>query len=91
MTFSNGSNPGTMIEAKLPRRDWILLPMIALLTVCLIAVPTELIARRLFTESRPFVPSCMGPALFPTRYAETRNSKVTGLNINSIAADIVQG
>jgi hypothetical protein len=35
-------------EEKLPRRDWILLPLIPLLTICLIFVFTEWIARRMF-------------------------------------------
>ncbi|MGC9293566.1 MAG: hypothetical protein ACP5EP_12755, partial [Acidobacteriaceae bacterium] len=51
MTQSNASNPETVKEAKLPRRDWILLPMLSLLTICLIVVSTELIARRMFHES----------------------------------------
>jgi hypothetical protein len=46
-------------EAKLPRRDWILLPMISLLTIALLAGSTELIARRLFSESKTGMAKCM--------------------------------
>jgi|HubBroStandDraft_1064217.scaffolds.fasta_scaffold03938_3 hypothetical protein len=35
-------------EAKLPWHDWILLPMLGLLTICLIAVAVELIATRMY-------------------------------------------
>ena len=47
---SKASDPGDLKEAKLPRRDWILLPLLSLLTIGIIAVSTELIARRMFTE-----------------------------------------
>jgi hypothetical protein len=49
-------------KTKLPRRDWILLPSISLLTVCVLSGSIELIARRMFTESRPFIAACMEPA-----------------------------
>jgi hypothetical protein len=49
MTQSNPNGTGTnMKEAKLPRRDWFLLPLISLLTICFILVSTESIARRTF-------------------------------------------
>lgn len=35
-------------EVNLPRRDWILLPALSLLTICIIAVSTEAIALRVF-------------------------------------------
>jgi hypothetical protein len=35
-------------EVKLPRRDWILLPVLSLLTICIVAVSTEVIALRVF-------------------------------------------
>jgi hypothetical protein len=35
-------------EANLPRRDWILLPALSLLTICIVGGSTELIARRIF-------------------------------------------
>ena len=48
-----------MREAKLPRRDWILLPLLGLLTICLIAGSTESIARRMFRESLSSINSCL--------------------------------
>jgi len=48
-------------KSKLPRRDWILLPLLSLLTIFCILLGVELSARELFTESRPFLVSCMGP------------------------------
>jgi hypothetical protein len=45
-------------EPKLPRRDWILLPLIALLTILLIMAPTEWIARRAFTGSSDELERC---------------------------------
>lgn len=48
MTQSAPDTPKNPTEPKLPRRDWILLPMIYLMTICGVAGSTELIARRLF-------------------------------------------
>lgn len=46
-------------EERLPRRDWILLPLVGLLTICTIAVLTESIARRVFPESTSTMQSCL--------------------------------
>jgi hypothetical protein len=47
-------------EAKLPRRDWILLPLISVLTISLILVSTESLSRRMFNVSKTSVASgCM--------------------------------
>ena len=43
---------GNQIETRLPRRDWILLPVLGLLTICLLAASSELIARRVFETGR---------------------------------------
>lgn len=40
--------PGVPTDARLPQRDWILLPALSLLTVCIIGASTELIAFRIF-------------------------------------------
>jgi hypothetical protein len=48
-----------LVEAKLPRRDWILLPMLSLLTVCLLAGLTEFTARRIFTSVDTLGEQCM--------------------------------
>ena len=39
-------------ERKLPLRDWLLLPILSLLTICFLAAVTESIARRMFSESK---------------------------------------
>jgi len=46
-------------EPKLPRRDWILLPILGVFTVLFLAAATELLARRLFSESATGVARCM--------------------------------
>lgn len=42
----------------MPRRDWIVLPMLSLLTICLIVGGTELIARRVFSYSDTGLKDC---------------------------------
>ena len=59
MTQSSASDPVNVKEGKLPRRDWILLPMLSLLTMALMAVSTESIARRLFSASKTSLNSCL--------------------------------
>jgi hypothetical protein len=44
---------------KLPRRDWLLLPLLSLSTVVLLAGSVELIARRVFPQSRSMAEDCM--------------------------------
>jgi hypothetical protein len=44
---------------KLARRDWVLLPLLALLTVSVMAISAELIARRFFSESTTSLDSCL--------------------------------
>jgi hypothetical protein len=58
MTESNVIPPRNSEEEKLPRRDWVLLPALSLLTVFLIVGCTELIARRIFTYSDTGVKDC---------------------------------
>ena len=43
----------------LPRRDWILLPLISLLTIGILACSAELIARRVFSGSTTLMKNCM--------------------------------
>lgn len=45
--------------AKVARRDWVLLPLLALVTVSLIAISAELFARRFFSESSTSLDSCL--------------------------------
>jgi hypothetical protein len=56
MTHSETGTPEDLSEAKLPRRDWILLPLLSLMTIVLLIGSTELIARWKFsgTKTNPF-------------------------------------
>lgn len=47
-----------MTEASLPKRDWILLPLVGLLTICLVTISGELIARQVFSPQRSSLYSC---------------------------------
>ena len=59
MTQSNASDTSNLKEAKLPRRDWILLPALSLLTICILVVSTDFIVLRMFPESETSVVSCL--------------------------------
>jgi hypothetical protein len=59
MTPSKHAYTAKSPVAKLARRDWILLPLLAFLTVSIIAVSAELIARRFFSESTSSLDSCL--------------------------------
>jgi hypothetical protein len=59
MSQSTACEDGTAAETKLPGLDWLLLPLLGLLTVCLIAGSTELIARRMFSESLSSLNNCL--------------------------------
>jgi hypothetical protein len=48
-----------VLERKLPLRDWITLLILALLTICVVAVSTESIARRMFPEPKSPLRSCL--------------------------------
>jgi hypothetical protein len=58
MIPANASGPEDFKEAKLPRRDWILLPLLSLLTICFIAGSTELSARWMFRSSKTSYLNC---------------------------------
>ena len=51
MNESDMQNKGDLAELKLPRRDWILLPLICLLTICLIAGSAEIIGTWMFPRA----------------------------------------
>jgi hypothetical protein len=59
MTQPGAGDPGNLPEAKLPPRDWILLPILSVLTIVLMAVTTESIARRAFSESKTSLKDCL--------------------------------
>jgi hypothetical protein len=48
-------------ESKLPRRDWILLPLVAVVTICLIGFSAEIIGRQLLLESKTSLNQCLLP------------------------------
>jgi hypothetical protein len=52
-------DPGSLKEAKLPRLDWVLLPVLSLLTIVLLASSTELMARRMFPELDTGMGACV--------------------------------
>src|ERR1700722_1008009 len=56
---SSANDPRSLREEKLPRRDWIVLPMLSLLTAALMAVSTESITRRTFSPSETSLNSCL--------------------------------
>jgi hypothetical protein len=59
MSGSNTSDKGNMQEAKLPRRDWIRLPLLGLLTVVLLILAGEIIARLEFRDSAKGLAPCL--------------------------------
>jgi hypothetical protein len=62
MTQSNPGDPGNVEEAKLPRRDWILLPALSLLTMVFLAVSAVLLASWLFPSSEAGLKTCFAKA-----------------------------
>jgi len=46
-------------EEKIPCRDWIVLPALGLLTICLLAISTELFARWMLPVSKSLAEDCM--------------------------------
>ena len=57
MIQSSTNQPGDDKEG-LPRRDWIVLPLLSLLTIVVVASGTEMFARRSFTEFRSGMGKC---------------------------------
>ena len=58
MTQSDGNNP-EMKQAKLPRRDWILLPALSLLTIALIIAGADLMNQRTFARLYGVAEDCI--------------------------------
>jgi hypothetical protein len=59
MTQSDRNDPGATTEARLPRRDWIILPALGFLTICLILVCTELTGLWMFPRNKTPVQDCL--------------------------------
>ena len=58
MTQSNFSDPVSMKEAKLARRDWLLMPLLSLATMCVLACSVEFLAEQVFPHSSGFFKNC---------------------------------
>jgi hypothetical protein len=54
----SGSEPGAKMEPKSRRRDWVLLPAISLLTICLMAASAELLSRWFYPVMQVGFQSC---------------------------------
>jgi hypothetical protein len=59
MSQSTTSGSGKTEDARLPRRDWIVLPLLSLLTIGVLLASTELIAQRMFPRSKTVGEDCM--------------------------------
>ena len=51
MTLSAAIENESPKDAKLPRQDWILLPLLSLLTICLMVTSSQWMARRISPQS----------------------------------------
>ncbi len=60
MTGPDAASLEKLQGEKLPRRDWILLPLLSLVTICGLAISCESIANRMSQVSRPFTGNCLG-------------------------------
>jgi GDSL-like lipase/acylhydrolase family protein len=59
MTQPSANDSGKLSEAKLSRRDWILLPLLSLLTICLLSSSTVLTARRYMPMPKQLGDDCL--------------------------------
>jgi hypothetical protein len=59
MTIVNASDTENLTKVKLPRRDWLLLPLLSLLTIGFLAISTQFLARRLLRESSSTTAKCL--------------------------------
>jgi hypothetical protein len=59
MNESNGAKHEVWNEVRLPRRDWLLLPLIGVSTIILLSVCTELAARHMFSERLSLMSHCL--------------------------------
>jgi GDSL-like lipase/acylhydrolase family protein len=59
MTASGRNESERQYTGELPRHDWILLPLLSLLTVSILAGSVEIIARHMFPQSKTLAEDCM--------------------------------
>jgi hypothetical protein len=58
MTPTDRTEPGAVKAPNLRRRDWVLLPAVSLLTICLLAVSAELLSRWLYPSTHVDFQNC---------------------------------
>jgi hypothetical protein len=58
MTQTDQTQPGAVKEPSLRRRDWVVLPALSLLTVCVMVVSAELLSRWLYPVTQVDFKSC---------------------------------
>ena len=58
MTQTDRTEPGAVKEPNSRRRDWVLLPAVSLLTICLLAVSAELLSRWLYPVTQVGFQNC---------------------------------
>src|SRR5258708_4677541 len=92
MISPNPIDVANMKEERIARRDWILLPLLSLLTISIVAGSTELIARRMFSDSKSLLANCMvlddpntGPRAIPNSvcWEKAPESPLTEYRFNS--------
>jgi hypothetical protein len=59
MTHTTEIGATSLVEEKLARRDWILLPMLSLMTILILVVSAELAARYFYQESESHAEKCL--------------------------------
>jgi hypothetical protein len=74
VNFSDPNEPEQLADAKLSRRDWILLPLLSLLTICLIVTASEWMARQIFPQSASSIYDCILHSEVPLRLRGIPNS-----------------
>ena len=74
MTLSAAIENESPKDAKLPRQDWILLPLLSLLTICLMVTSSQWMARRIFPQSTSKLYGCILPNDVPVRLRGIPNS-----------------
>jgi hypothetical protein len=89
--FSTG-DPAKQREEPMPRRDWVLVPVVSLFTICFVLISTDILARIVFPRSETASEDCMvfndpltGPRGIPNSVCREKNweSEVTEYRFNS--------
>lgn len=75
MTQSGLTEPGTVKQPRWRRRDWVLLPAVCLLTICLMAISAELLSRWFYPVTQVGLQNCFA-ANDPTGDAPVKPNSV---------------